>query len=299
MVVNIWQRRLAPFILLLCLGASAWAQDLYVSNKPFQGEVIKSSSGVEVELEPLLKALKLDLKAADGQITIGDRTVPVTTSPSGKSMVALNAFAAAAGLTVRKNADFGHTDVYASTKAPTGDWSDAADAPASSASGKPYTITVPSDYRMVNDPATLEAIAGMAAKNNNGLPAGAMNIEFVMVPNEGAAKTGIVMLIVLNLPGPIPAAQEATFGKLFAQGMAQKSGYPVTGPSPMSIGGQRFAKSSTKMNQDGKLCAMDVYSHLGAGNTKGYFLMTIDDDANSAKSGSHLRSIVDSFRLKK
>ena len=107
--------------LFLAFGASpVVAQELYVSNRPFKGEVTKAGSGLMVEVEPLAKALKLEVVVSDGQVKIKDRSVPVTVSASGKNLVILDQFAAAAGLTVRKNPDFGHTDVYANTTAPSG-----------------------------------------------------------------------------------------------------------------------------------------------------------------------------------
>lgn len=293
---------LALLLLFLPLSGTVAAQDLYVSNRPFKGEVVKSGNGMQVELEPLLKALKLDLKAEGGQVKIGDKTVTVTQSASGKGMVSLPEFAAAAGLTVRKNADFGHTDVYASTSAPTGDWG--ADTAASSSGpgaaqgGADYTIKVPPDYELINDPDMMAAIVGMVGKRSDSkLPDGALGFEFLLTPKQGTTRKGVLMLMTINLPGPVPAEEEASFVKAVTEGM-QKKGQLVNGPTKTSVGGLNFYKSLIKTTEDGETNMMETHLHLAAALGKVYCLALVDEEASYSTSFPSLRNIVGTFRLK-
>lgn len=293
--------RRIPFLLyLLCLLAvAAPAQELYISNKPFTGAVVKAGSGLQVELAPLLKALKMDLKVEGGQVKVGEKSIPVVQDASGKEMVSLPEFAAAANLVVRKNADFGYTDVYANTSAPAGDWgtetaSGTGGTPAALAN-KPYTIKVPSGYEMIDDPDLMDAIMGMARKrSDSNLPDGALTVEFLMAPGKTNNRGGMLMLMVANLPGSIPAEAEPEFLKGMTRGMAAK-GQIISGPTPQNIGGLKFQKALMK-TEDNKM--MESYFHIASARGKVYWLALLDDEATYSTSFAPLRNAVDSFRLK-
>ncbi len=302
--------------LVLCLlltgGVTpATAQDLYVSNRPFKGEVSKAGSGLMVEIEPLAKALKLDISVVGSEVKIKDRSIPVTVSPNGKNLVVLEQFAAAAGLTVRKNPDFGHIDVYANTAAPSGDWAETevASDGASGGGGKSisgnaqsdaragYSIKVPPDYQMMNDPAMLEAILGAAAKNSGqNLPEGFMQAEFFLTPKQGIPKTGAIVLMTMQFPGPIPAKMEPELAKAATEGMAQK-GQLISGPTNTAIGGKKFTRSTFKANQNGKINTIEVNLHLALAKGKLFMLMLVDEETQFPKSSPELHSILETFKV--
>lgn len=293
----LFSRRIATLLITLVLAMSASAQDLYVSNRPFKGEVVKAGNSLQVEVEPLLQALKLNAKVEGGAVKVGDKSVTVTQSPSGKNMVSLAEFAAAANLTVRKNADFGHTDVYANTTAPAGSWGNdtaSTSGPGASAGGSDYTIKVPADYEMLNDPDMMEALMGMVnKKTSSSLPEGAMNFEFVMSPKQGTKRTGVLMLMTINLPGAIPADAEGEFVKALNQGMATK-GTILAGPTTTNVGGLRFHKTLIKTDDQ----VMECYVHLASALGKVYWLALVDDPGTYNTSFGALRNVVDTFRLK-
>lgn len=288
--------------LFLTLSGGVLAQDLYVSNRPFKGEVAKSSAGIMVELEPLLSALKLTGAVEGGQVTVNGKTVAVTTSASGKPMVLLPEFAAAAGLTVRKNADFGHTDVYASTSAQSGDWSTAnAEASAGGSQvqgGADYSIKIPADYKMINDPKVMKAMMGMAAEESGkDIPEGMLSFEFVVGPKEGSTRRGVLMLMKMTLPGAVPAGQEGVVNDLLRKALEQK-GKIVAGPTPARIGGAPFQKYLLKTQDASGAKMMESYVHLAAAEGKVYWLALVDEEATYSTSFGALRNIVDTFRLK-
>lgn len=298
--------------LFLALGASpVVAQDLYVSNRPFKGEVTKAGSGLMVEVEPLAKALKLEVVVSDGQVKIKDRSVPVTVSASGKNLVILDQFAAAAGLTVRKNPDFGHTDVYANTTAPSGDWAETevATDEASGSKGKSisgnvqsnasagYSVKVPSDYQMLNDPSMMQAIMGAAAQNSGSkLPEGMVRAEFVLTPKQGTPKTGAIMLMTMQMPGPIPAKLEPELAKGVTEAMAQR-GQLISGPTTTAIGGKKFTRSTLKAEQNGKINTIECNIHMALSKGRVYMLMLIDEEVNFPKSSPELHSILETFKV--
>lgn len=286
------------------------AQELYVSNRPFKGEVSKSGSGMMVEVEPLGKALKLDLVVSDGQVKVKDRSVPITVSPNGKNLVVLDQFAAAAGLTVRKNQDFGHIDVYANTTAPTGDWAETASTTDEASGGKSkisgnsqgnpeagYSIKVPPDYQMLNDPTLMDAIMGAASKKSGSkLPEGVLRAEFVMTPKQGIPKTGTIMLMTMQFPGPIPAKLEPEIAKGATEAMAQK-GQLISGPTNTAIGGKKFTRSTLKVDEDGKTSTIEVNIHIALSKGKVFMLMVVDEEAQFPKSSPELHSILETFKV--
>lgn len=297
-MANPW-RFFLPFWFFIMLAVAAPAQELYVSNKPFTGVVVKAGSGLQVELAPLLKALKMDLKVEGGQIKVGEKSIPVIVDASGKELVSLPEFAAAANLVVRKNADFGYTDVYANTSAPAGDWgatsaSDSGGVTATSAS-KGYSIKVPSGYEMIDDPELMDAIMGMAKKRTQtSLPEGALTVEFLVAPAKSNNRGGMLMLMVMNLPGAVPAEAEAEFVGGLMKGMSQK-GQVLSGPTPQNIGGLKFQKALLKSDDNSM---MESYFHLAAARGKVFWLALVDDESTYSTSFAPLRNAVDSFRLK-
>lgn len=294
-----FRRKISLFLLFWLMSATAlWAQELYVSNKPFTGAVVKAGSGLQVELAPLLKALKMTAAAEGGQIKIGEKSVPVIVDASGKEMVSLPEFAAAANLVVRKNADFGYTDVYANTIAPAGDWSGDTGGETASTSGggnKEYTIKVPSGFQMIDDPEMMNGVMGMAKKrNDSGLPDGMLQANFIMAPAKQGDRGGILMMMTVNLPGSLPAEAEPEFLRGLMQGMAKK-GKVISGPSAQNIGGLKFQKALLK-GEDNKM--MESYFHIAAARGKVYWLALVDDESTYSTSFPTLRNAVGSFRLK-
>ena len=292
-------RRISLLLLFLLLSPTTlWAQELYVSNKPFSGAVVKAGSGLQVELAPLLKALKMSQTPQGGQIKVGDKSIPVIVDASGKEMVSLPEFAAAANLVVRKNADFGYTDVYANTSAPAGDWgAEASGDTASTAGGgdKGYTIKVPSGYEMIDDPAMMDAIMGMAKKKSgSSLPEGMMRADFIVTPAKAGGRGGILMMMTMNLPSAMPAEAEGEFLRGLMQGMAQK-GKVISGPTAQNIGGLKFQKALLK-SPDNSM--MESYFHIAAARGKVFWLALVDDEATYSTSFAPLRNAVESFRLK-
>lgn len=287
--------------LFLSLSGGGLAQDLYVSNRPFKGEVAKSSGGMLVELEPLLTALKMKGTVEGGAISVNGKLIAVTPSASGKSMVLLPEFAAAAGLTVRKNADFGHTDVYASTSAASGDWSSTASAsggPSQTQGGADYTIKIPADYKMINDPKVMKAFTGMAAEEaGREIPDGLMSFEFLVGPAEGSTRKGFMMLMKINLPGAIPPGQDEALNDLLRKALEQK-GRILAGPTPYAIGGAPFKKYLMKTQDASGTKMMESYIHAASAEGKIYWLALVDDEATYSTSFGALRNIVDTFRLK-
>ena len=263
-----------------------------------------------VEVEPLSKALKLDITVSDGQVKIKDRSVPVTVSASGKNLVVLDQFAAAAGLTVRKNKDFGHIDVYANTAAPSGDWAETASATEDASTGKSkisgqsqgdpqagYTIKVPSDYQMMNDPAMMDAIMGAASKRSGSeLPDGVVRAEFVLTPKQGTSKTGAIMLMTMQFPGPIPPKLEPEIAKGATEAMAQK-GQLISGPTNTAIGGKKFTRSVLKSTQEGETKTVEVNIHMALSKGKLFMVMLVDEESQFPKSSPELHSILETFKV--
>jgi hypothetical protein len=101
-------------ILLFCLFllvGECLADDLFVNNKPFQGQTEGSGSSLYVELSPLADMLGLELRESGPDVFLDDSPIR-TKSVDGQTFVLLSSLAEAAGLKVVKNAGLGVVDVY-------------------------------------------------------------------------------------------------------------------------------------------------------------------------------------------
>ena len=56
---------------------NAWAEEVYVKNKLYEGEVIGQGLSSELSLEQLAAALELELAQKDGEWLLGETVVPV------------------------------------------------------------------------------------------------------------------------------------------------------------------------------------------------------------------------------
>lgn len=126
--------------------SSALADELYVRNQPFQGQVSGSGDAMTAELVPLARALGATVRevnggwvvtldpesqvgmdqAGPGQVVVEGMPVGVSLGADGKPMVGLRALAQPLGGTVKVNRELGTVDVYLTTAgaAPAQDWGD-------------------------------------------------------------------------------------------------------------------------------------------------------------------------------
>ena len=122
MASRLCQRAVLSTLFLLSLQLTASTQQLYVSNRPFKGEVSKVGAALWVDVEAMAKALNMEFPLSGEQVLVKEKPIPFTLSPNGKRLVSLDQLAEAAGLSVRKNKDFGPTDVYADPSKSAGKW---------------------------------------------------------------------------------------------------------------------------------------------------------------------------------
>ncbi len=283
---------LRAVLVVLLLALDVTAQDLYVSNRPFKGEISKVGSSLFVEVEAMAKALNLNLAVTDGQVVLQERSLPVTVSPNGKNLISLDQLAEAAGLTVRKNRDFGHIDVYGNTSNTDGKW-DYGDGYAQRIPGTlhsnpslGYSIKVPMDYELVSGSSGLGQLGG----------GGSVRPEFVMAPKPSSGKTGGIMMLTMTAPGPIPPEQEAKFEKLISQSLAAK-GTILSGPTKVIIDGAKFTRSTLKIKEKGEENTMELNIHMDPPKGRIFMLVLGDESGNFPRSSMELRSIFETFKL--
>lgn len=300
LMMRLWIGRI---FLLGLLSVAAWGQELYISNRPFAGEIVKLGSSHQVELQPLLKALKLSFPEANGQLQVKDITLPLTQSASGKTMVSLEDFVVAAGLTLRKNADFGHLDLYSSPSGASGDWG--SDTAASgepsgakgSLAGKEYSIKVPKGFTMVDDPQLMQALVGMAAqRSGGGVAEGQLTCEFVITTEQGDPRTGAVMLMSIPLPSDYSKEAEPVLLEALVGGM-KKRGRLVSGPTPAKLGSLSVHKYVVETQNDSGNKMMESYIYLGSPSRKLYWLALVDESTKANASFPTLRNIAGSFKV--
>lgn len=132
-------------LLLLVLSLPSLADEIYIRNRAFKGEVITNGSSIEIELEAAAKALKAELKKDGDSWTLDGDAIPARLV-EGKNFVALDALSEI-GYKVVKNSSLGTIDVHQKSVA-----SDAAKKPASEAgswskvSDKPTIVYFGADW---------------------------------------------------------------------------------------------------------------------------------------------------------
>ena len=94
-------------LLTAALVATAWA-DIYVKNRPFEGQVSGKGAAALVEAEAMLSALGVtDYQLEGATLTINETTLTVQ-----DGMVPLKALSDAVGAKVIVNSQLGTVDVY-------------------------------------------------------------------------------------------------------------------------------------------------------------------------------------------
>lgn len=116
--------------LFLLLLTAAQADEIYIRNKPFEGEVQGSGSQTAVEARPLAQALGLSVTESEtqlilgeapespveGQVLINGEAVEASPLEGGKWLVPLEKAVELAGGRVIVNRDLGTVDVYLTDK---------------------------------------------------------------------------------------------------------------------------------------------------------------------------------------
>ena len=119
-------KNLACFLLVLFLVSPGFAEDLYVKNRLFKGQVSKTDGKLWVELTPFARAIKWKLKGdaqsgfllsedGEGELPGAGKVVvagkEVASQDSGSTMVSLDEIAPLIGARVVPNRDLGTIDV--------------------------------------------------------------------------------------------------------------------------------------------------------------------------------------------
>jgi hypothetical protein len=106
-------RKLLSLIFLCCLMVgligTALAEDIYVKNKPFKGDVIGQGMNAEISLMDIGKALDLEVVSDNGRWTLGELNLPGR-ELDGKIYVYLSDLKKA-GLTVIHSPELGTIDI--------------------------------------------------------------------------------------------------------------------------------------------------------------------------------------------
>ena len=102
-------------LMLLVLSLPSFADDIFIRNRAYKGEVIKMGGDVEIELEAAAKALKAELKQDGGSWTLDGEAIQAR-SVDGKNFVTLESLNKA-GYKVIKNPSMGTIDVHQKAKA--------------------------------------------------------------------------------------------------------------------------------------------------------------------------------------
>ncbi len=299
---------LSVAVVCALLAIPALAEELWVRNQPFKGQVQGSGPSMMVELDPLVKALELDVTVEGDSVVFGDFSVPIQRQGDGTGMVNLTEIAGPAGLKIKRNPTLGTVDVYAASvgTGSRGDWAAVEakqSAKTSSGSGKKhegygYTIRIPASLEMTDDPALLALLKQYVG---GGQALAGAEFEFVVQPKNGSKDAAMLMMSIRtpNFTEAEAPALEKAMAEGFAEGVGSDGGRVVEPPTPISLGGDRFYKTVHVENQDGKMKKMESYLHLSSAQKKAFILMFGDEEKSFNATAAKLRPAAMSLRIKK
>ena len=303
-------RRFIPLLLtiisLLLLPLSA--EELWVRNRPFQGQVEGKGNSMKVDLDALLKALELEATIQGNEVIFGDFKVPIETDSSGVRMVLLRDMATGAGLRIRKNPDLGTVDVFTETagSGDKGDFSaisDSSNSTSRSSSGngheKPdYRIKVPSGLEYTDDPSMMAFLKDYVGQRSGGAPDNT-SFEFILKPRKGNNDAVLLLMKMTGLPPleSIPPEVEAKMVEGFASGVARK-GRILSGPTKLAIGGKTFFKVTYASVEKGENKKNEAYMHVSAPRGTLYALLFGDRENDFNRSAPLFRQAINNFYVK-
>ncbi len=152
-------------LFLLLLGAAVQAEEIWIKNRPFPGQVVKEGGQVWVEVLSFAKALGLTAALNGEAAVIDGKSLPVV-KKGELSLINLSESVKALGGVMRSNKEMGTLDIFMGVK----DQDPSAlvvDDNAASSDSKAikmaaYAVTVPPDMQLSRDAQTLKA-AGLHA----------------------------------------------------------------------------------------------------------------------------------------
>lgn len=112
--LSLWGLTLiATLLLLMVAQAQTW--DIFVNNKPFKGQSTGGSSNLMLEAVPLIKMVKLDLRADAQAVTLNGESVP-SELKDGVLFVDAKKLAEMCGGKLTVNKEFNSIDVFLAAK---------------------------------------------------------------------------------------------------------------------------------------------------------------------------------------
>ena len=277
----------------------AQAQEVWVRNRPFAGVVEGSGSSLKVELSSFLEALALEAKVENGAVVFGDFRVPIENGPDGIQMVLLKDIAVGASLKVTRNRELGTIDVYSATAGTqsASDWSDtdAGGGGGTARSSSAYTINVPSQLELIDDPATMAAVAAELG----GIPNG--DLRGIVLSRDESDEAALMLLTVGGMPpiGTVTREINLAAAQGFAEGMEEEGARRMTGPTELRIGGRDFIKfKHAQVEGSGGVTILESYLNIDAARSQLWVVMLVADQVNFDRVAAPFQQAVQSLVLK-
>jgi hypothetical protein len=287
--------RVFSLLIIVALTLTAQAEEVWVRNKPFEGAVEGSGSSLKVELQALLEALDLEAQIEENAVVFGDFRVPIETTSDGTQMVLLKDMTVGAGLKVTRNRELGTIDVY-STSAGTksgGDWDDAGGGTASASSSSLYSIKVPPQLELIDDPSVMKALLAEFGGISNG------DLRCLVLPRNRSDESLLMLLSVDGLPsGTVTKEMRTGAAQGYAQGMEQKGARRLAGPTEVRINGKEFVKLQHSLAKNGKDLTTESYLSIDGPRGRLWVVMCMGDQATFSQSAPPYQQAIQSLVLK-
>lgn len=307
-------------LLLTLVLAAADAEELWVRNRRFHGEVQGSGTTMLVELRRLTKALDLKLhrrgegwalapgddEVPAGSVLVRGKTLPLTAGQEGP-LVSVAAFAEAVGGVLKRNSELGTIDLYLpeETAEAAGDWEEPASSSDDSLSkdrvyGNPaagYTVEVPRGIYLSADKQFMTQVNTYLSGQLPSSSSEMVSLEFFLTYQNNRYRNAAGMLMLLRLPLKEEVDDE-TLNKILASALARQRAVVIKGPEVTRVNGRKFTEAEFTVIEGDKVGRGRAFLHLNQARKLGYFYQLIDDDETFKNSSGKLLKVFKSLEIK-
>lgn len=303
---------IAFLLLLLALSSQSAAEQLWVRNQPFQGEVRGTGSNMLVEAQLFLKLLQIDAKDQGDVMIIGGFPIPVEQSGTIR-MIPLRDVVDAAGLSIMKNEALGTVDVRLAKSGLDHHavWrtNEVASTPSSEKGektkleGETFRLSVPSHLTVLSDPAYLKS-----GQTDNAKTAPVSEISnqklggqtaFFVTTKDGPKQGLLTVNMIPNLNQSLSLKEERVLLGVVSEGVQDRGGSLIGKPITRSIAGKRYHKLVYKdVDHLGRKNKNEIFIHFSDKHDRAYLMLLSVPESEFSRVAPQLRLVVKNFRYK-
>lgn len=309
---NFAQRLCRVAILLSLVAGSSLADELWVSNQPFQGVVTGSGQNMMVELRTFVHVLNIQADDQGEVVVIGGFPIPVQASGNVR-LVPLRDVVDAAGLHITRNPELGTVDVRQASvgTGSRGNWETSSGAgdsphrekgPITKLAGVNFSVNVPGHLNVVSDPKFLQGEETDRARKVDLNPYGSWsgNETAFMVSTDRGPTEGVLTVNLLgNVSSTMSREEEEQFFAALRSEVLSDGGKAL-GPVQVSTrAGKRFHQFTFRDTEtDGVTYDNEVSIHFNPKAAVAFLIVLKAPQKTFQQVAPQLRLVINNLRMK-